>query len=185
VRLNDGGDDPLGIEIASRLADKKYLAYSRIARNSADINAPLHFSDAQPTSVMPTPRAGFRGTVVLLVGPDTVSAGETFAMAPLGREPRIRFIGLNTQGVFSDLLSRSLPNGWRFHLPNEIYLTSDGKAFDGFGIPPEIRVSFFSEADQQKGKDAALEEAIQRIKEVRSVVSKAHHIRQPRKPDCC
>jgi hypothetical protein len=167
VRLNNGGDDPLGIEIASRLANKKYLAYSKIARNSTDINAPLHFTDAQPTWVMPTARAGFRGTLVLLVGPDTVSAGETFAMALLGREPPIRLIGLNTQGVFSDILSRSLPNGWRFHLPNEIYLTSEGKAFDGTGIPPEIRMPFFSEADLQNGRDAALEEAIKQIKEVR------------------
>jgi C-terminal processing protease CtpA/Prc len=60
--------------------------------------------------------------------------GETFGMALLGREP-LRLIGLNTQGVFSDILSRSLPNGWRFHLPNELYLTSDGRTFDGTGVP--------------------------------------------------
>jgi Peptidase family S41/Tricorn protease C1 domain len=163
VRLNHGGDDPLGIEIASRLTDKKYLAYSKIARNNTDLNAPLHFTEPQPTWVMPTARPGFKGRVVLLIGPDTVSAGETFAMALLDRNPRIRLIGLNTQGVFSDILSRSLPNGWRFHLPNEVYLTSEGKAFDGTGVPPDTRVPFFSEADLQNGKDATLEEAIKQL----------------------
>jgi hypothetical protein len=163
VRLNHGGDDPLGIEIASRLTDKKYLAYSKIARNNTNLNAPLHFTDPQSIWVMPTARPGFKGRVVLLIGPDTVSAGETFAMALLDRKPRIRLIGLNTQGVFSDILSRSLPNGWRFDLPNEVYLTSEGKAFDGAGVPPDTRVPFFSEADLQNSKDATLEEAIKQL----------------------
>ena len=114
--------------------------------------------------VVPSARPGFHGRVVLLIGPDTVSAGETFAMALLGREPRATLIGLNTQGVFSDILSRSLPNGWRFHLPNEIYLTAEGQAFDGTGVSPDIRVPFFSDGDLQNGRDAALEEAIKRLK---------------------
>jgi C-terminal processing protease CtpA/Prc len=49
-------------------------------------------------------------------------------------------------------------------LPNEIYLTADGRAFDGTGVSPDIRVPFFSDADLQNGKDAALEEAIKRLK---------------------
>jgi len=164
VRLNHGGDDPLGIEIASRLTENRYLAYAKIARNNTELNAPLHFTEQQASWVVPSARPGFHGRVVLLIGPDTVSAGETFAMALLGREPRITLIGLNTQGVFSDILSRTLPNGWRFHLPNEIYLTAEGRAFDGTGVSPDIRVSFFSGADLQNGRDAALEEAIKRLK---------------------
>jgi hypothetical protein len=54
-------------------------------------------------------------------------------MALLGRKPVVSRIGENTQGVFSDVLTRHLPNGWSFGLPNEIYLTEDGKAFDGLG----------------------------------------------------
>ena len=104
---------------------------------------------------MPSARPSFRGNVVLLTGPDTVSAGETFTMALLGRKP----LGLNTQGVFSDVLTRRLPNGWRFRLPNEVYLTSDGKAFDATGVPPDVRLNFFSPEDLQKDRDVALEEA--------------------------
>jgi hypothetical protein len=157
VRLNHGGDDPLGIEIASRLTNSRYLAYSKVTRNNLD--GALHFTDPQESWVVPSARAGFRGDVVLLTGPDTVSAGETFTMALLGRKPHVTRVGLNTQGVFSDDLSRRLPNGWRFRLPDEVYLTSDGKAFDATGVPPDVRLSFFSPEDLQKDRDAALEEA--------------------------
>jgi len=158
IRLNNGGDDPLGIEIASRLTDHKYLAYSKVTRNN--LTDPLHFTDPQEISVVPVKRPGFRGNVVLLTGPDTVSAGETFTMALMEREPHVTRIGLNTQGVFSDVLIRHLPNGWRFDLPNEVYLTSGGKAFDATGVPPDVRLPFFSREDLRDSRDANLEEAL-------------------------
>ncbi|HST11750.1 MAG TPA: S41 family peptidase, partial [Terriglobales bacterium] len=158
VRLNQGGDDPLGFEIASRLTDKKYLAYSKVTRNNLD--GALHFTAPQESWVVPSDHPGFRGKVVLLTGPDTVSAGETFTMALMGRQPHVVRIGLNTQGVFSDILGRRLPNGWRFHLPNEVYLTKDGKAFDATGVPPDVHLSFFSAEDIRKGDDAAQDAAL-------------------------
>jgi hypothetical protein len=157
VRLNHGGDDPLGIEIASRFTDTRYLAYAKVARNNR--TGPLHFTVPQQIWVEPSSRPGFRGNVVLLTGPDTVSAGETFVMALMGRKPCILRIGANTQGVFSDVLNRTLPNGWKFRLPNEIYLTADGKAFDGTGLPPDVPVNFLTHEDLNLGRDAALEEA--------------------------
>jgi C-terminal processing protease CtpA/Prc len=158
VRRNSGGADPLGIEIASRLTGTKYLAYSKVTRNNID--GPLHFTEPQESWVSPSPRPGFRGPVVLLTGPDTISAGETFTMALMARGPHVTRIGQNTQGVFSDVLGRRLPNGWQFGLPNEVYLTKDGKAFDGPGIPPDLRVPF-SKADLVGGKDAALDKALE------------------------
>ena len=163
VRLNKGGDDPLGIEIASRLADKKYLAYAKAARNSTSLDAPLTFSEKQPVWVVPSAKPTFKGKVALLIGPDTVSAGETFTMALMGREPHVLRIGLNTQGVFSDVLDRSLPNGWHIGLPNEVYYTQDGKAFDAKGVPPDIHVPFFTPRDLLVSRDAALEEAIRQL----------------------
>jgi len=160
VRLNDGGDDPLGVEIASRLTAKKYLAFTKAARNSTDPNAPIHLTPQQPTWVQPSQRPGFAGNIALLIGPDTVSAGETFTMALMGREPHVMRIGLSTQGVFSDVLNRSLPNGWRFGLPNEIYFTASGRAFDAVGVPPDVRVPFFDQEDLQSGRDPPLEKAI-------------------------
>jgi Peptidase family S41/Tricorn protease C1 domain len=158
VRLNKGGDDALALEIASRLTRNKYLAYAKVARNNPD--GALRFTAPQEVWVIPSTRPGFHGRVALLTGPDTVSAGETFTMALMGREPHVARIGLNTQGVFSDVLHRWLPNGWRFQLPNEKYLTRDRQSFDGSGVPPEIRVPFFSPEDIQRGRDSALEAAL-------------------------
>jgi hypothetical protein len=163
VRLNQGGDDPLGIEIASRLTEKKYLAYAKVARNSTSLDAPVTFSEKQPVWIVPSARPSFKGNVALLIGPDTVSAGETFTMALMGREPHVLRIGLNTQGVFSDVLQRALPNGWYFALPNEVYYTQDGKAFDATGIPPDIHVPFFTPADLLRSRDAVLEEALRQL----------------------
>jgi hypothetical protein len=158
VRLNKGGDDPLGIEIASRLTRKKYLAYSKVARN--DQGTAVHFTLPQDTWVVPSLWLGFYGNVVILTGPDTVSAGETFTMALMGRNPSVTRIGLNTQGVFSDVLNRTLPNGWSFRLPNEVYLSKQGNSFDGTGVPPHIRMPFLSHNDMRNGRDSALEEAL-------------------------
>jgi hypothetical protein len=163
VRLNHGGDDPLGVEIASRLTDKKYLAYSKTARDSTSLDAPLQLTEKQPVWVTPAAAPGFKGRVALLIGPDTVSAGETFTMALMGREPHVVRIGLNTQGVFSDVLQRSLPNGWQFGLPNEIYDTADGTAYDAVGVPPDVPVQFFTPEDLKASRDTALDEAIQQL----------------------
>ena len=159
VRINGGGSDVFGISIASRLATQEYLAYSKVTRN--DIHDADHRTPPQPVMVHVTQRPGFRGPVVLLTSADSVSAAETFTMAVLDRQPHVTRIGANTQGVFSDVLGRKLPNGWTFGLPNEIYLTKDGKAFDGPGVPPDMEVPIFPAEDLANGRDSALNKALE------------------------
>lgn len=63
----------------------------------------------------------------------------------LNRSPRPVLVGDDTQGVFSDILDRQLPNGWTFGLPNEEYLTPSGRTYDTIaGIPPDVRVPTFT-----------------------------------------
>jgi len=76
--------------------------------------------------VNPGERPGIQGHVVLLIG-DCASACETFAMATMQRQPAVIRLGENTEGVFSDVLDRRLPNGWHFGLSNEVYRTGDGR----------------------------------------------------------
>src|SRR5215470_11155502 len=159
VRINFGGDDPYGLEIASRLATADYLAYTKVAR--ADPVDRNKWTPEDPSMVHPSTRPGFRGPVVELTGPLTISAGETFTQALMGRSPHIVRIGENTQGVFSDVLGRKLPNGWRLGLPNEIYRTTDGTAFDGPGIPPDINVEVFAPADVAAGRDPGIAKALE------------------------
>ena len=89
-----------------------------------------------------------------------MSAAETFTQALMERTPKVTRIGENTQGVFCDVLDRHLPNGWSFGLPNAVYRTSDGLAFDVKGIPPDIVVPVFSDADVAARRDAAMAVAV-------------------------
>jgi hypothetical protein len=158
VRINFGGADPYGLAIASRLATKEYLAYTKEAR--ADPADRSKWTPGDRNMVTPSSRPGFRGPVVELIGGLTISAGETFTQAMMGRTPHITRVGENTQGVFSDVLGRTLPNGWRFGLPNEVFRAVDGKTFDGMGIPPDVPVAVFADADVGVGRDLAIEKAL-------------------------
>jgi Peptidase family S41 len=162
VRINFGGYDPWGLAIASRLATRRYLAYTKEAR--ADATDRNRWTPGDPSWVEPSSRPGFRGPVVELIGPLTISAGETFSQALMGRTPHVTRIGENTQGVFSDVLGRRLPNGWRFGLPNEVFRTPEGTTFDGAGIPPDIVVPVFADEDVAGGRDPGLAAALKLIR---------------------
>jgi len=159
LRVNFGGSDPYGIVIASRLATSEYLAFTKFARVEPLDGNPWTAGDA--SVVMQSSRPGFHGPVVELTGPLTISAGETLTQALMGRTPHVTRIGENTQGVFSDVLDRRLPNKWTFSLPNEVFRTADGTAFDGLGIPPDVYVPVFASADVAAGRDPALAKALE------------------------
>jgi|SoiMethySBSTD1v2_1073268.scaffolds.fasta_scaffold91174_3 peptidase S41-like protein/tricorn protease-like protein len=158
VRINGGGSDPYGLAIASRLTSTEYVAYAKQARS--DPQNASRWTDTQPSVVRPTTKPSFRGPVVELTGILSVSAAETFTQALLKRTPHIVRIGEPTQGVFSDVLGRTLPNGWRFGLPNERFVT-DGKSYDGPGIPPDLIVPVFPKSDRDAGRDGAIEKALE------------------------
>lgn len=160
VRINGGGADPYGLAIASRLTATEYLAYAKQARN--DPRDPTKWTAEQVSRVRPTERPGFRGPVVELTGLHSVGAAETFTQALLNRVPKVTRVGENTQGVFSDVLGRKLPNGWQFGLPNERFVTN-GVNYDGPGIPPDLAVPVFPAADLAAGKDWSFERGLAAI----------------------
>ena len=158
VRKNYGGSDILSLALASRLTATEYFAYAKVARRDPD--DPTLLTPRQERLVPITTRPGFAGPVAQLIGRYTISAGETLTQALMGREPHITRIGENTQGVFSDVLGRTLPNGWQIGLPNELFLTENGNYFDGPGIPPDVEVPVFRSVDLDAGLDPALERAV-------------------------
>jgi C-terminal processing protease CtpA/Prc len=151
----------LGLAIASRFAITDYLAFTKQARNSPTDRS--SFTTEQPIMVHPRNRPSFRGPIVELIGPLTQSAGETFTQALMGRAPRVIRVGESTQGLFSDTLSRRLPNGWMIYLPNEVFRTKEGKAFDAIGIPPNIPVPVFATPDNVANRDPALATALSHL----------------------
>jgi C-terminal processing protease CtpA/Prc len=157
MRLSFGGSDELGLAIASRLTDRPYLAYSVQARSGATTGD--GWTAAQPIMIQPSSRRVFRGPIAMLTGPVTMSAAETFLESLMGRDPPVIRIGENTQGVFCDVLDRHLPNGWTFGLPNAVYVAGDGKTYDVTGIPPDIRIPVFTDAQIAGREDPALQMA--------------------------
>ena len=119
IRVNGGGSDELALQLAGHLTDVAYPAFSKQARH--DAADPKKFTSAQVVNVQPSADNRFTATVVLLTASLTISAGETFTLATLNRQRAPIRIGGNTQGVFSDVLQRSLPGCTvTFCLPTKI-----------------------------------------------------------------
>ncbi|WP_217383215.1 S41 family peptidase [Streptomyces sp. NK08203] len=163
LRINGGGSDALGIHIAEHLTDTPYRAYSRRARNHpAD---PTRHTRPQPVYVTPAQGPRYTGPVAVLTGGSTVSAGETFTQALMDRPGRTVRIGQPTQGVFSDVMRRKLPNGMAAWLPNEEFLTRSGRTFDGTGVPPHLTEPVFTEDEFDKKRDSAFGRALNVLRE--------------------
>lgn len=157
VRLNSGGSDALGLHIAARLTERPYVAYRKVARN--DPADPTKFTRPDPITVRPSAGARFNGPVAVLTSSISTSAAETFTQAMMGRSPKVLRVGENTQGVFSDVLIKTLSPDFLVILPNEKYLTRDGGTFDGPGIPPNVRTPVFTAGELAALRDSALSTA--------------------------
>jgi hypothetical protein len=155
LRLNAGGFEDLGLELASRLTDTPYTASAVITRNEP--NDPSQFTDPQTITVQPNDKPGFLGDVTLLTSGATGSAAEIFTQSLMGREEDVVRVGENTQGVFSGVLLRTLPNGWKIGLGNQFRLTEEGKNFETKGIPADVQVPVFTDEDLANGRDSAIE----------------------------
>jgi hypothetical protein len=155
VRFNTGGDDQLGLQVASRLTNTSYLAYSKQART--DPNDPTKFGRLRPVTLTPFNGPRYSGPVRLLISDLTVSAGETFTEAMLARNPAPSLVGKPTQGVFSDDMERHLPNGWTFTLGNENYYAANGHNYEGVGIPATIQTPVFTPTELAQHRDSALD----------------------------
>ena len=158
MRHNSGGTDGLDLIVPSRLTDRKYVAYSKEARDNP--TGLIHFTPPQQAWVNPVDRPGFRGPTILLTGQDCASDCETFVLATMGRQPAIVRIGDPTEGIFSNLLERRLPNGWRFELSNEVFHAMDGRVFEAVGVPPDIAIPLFTQEDATNRRDPAIERAL-------------------------
>ncbi|MGH8530088.1 MAG: S41 family peptidase [Nevskiales bacterium] len=131
LRINGGGFDRAGMAIANRFADRRWLAFSKRARQGAGFTAEQRFE------VSPQRGPGFSGAVYVLISPLCVSAGEILTLC-LRALPQVRIVGQNTAGMLSDNLNKPLPNGWELSLSNEVYTASDGQVFESCGIAPDV-----------------------------------------------
>ncbi|HMQ49487.1 MAG TPA: S41 family peptidase [Saprospiraceae bacterium] len=166
MRFNGGGKDEVGLEILSRFnPEKKQIGIKKAIHGNG-------FSNEVPIYVVGTENA-YTKPIYLLTTRASASATEICVLASLSLE-NIKRIGGNTEGITSDMLDKTLPNGWEFSLSNEIYLDNHGKNYEHTGISPDIVVyQSDTRAEQyltiknglENKKDQAIEKAIQTIHE--------------------
>ncbi len=155
VRRNFGGDDRVGKLIADRFADRKRLymiTYTRNGPNYDDFTPPKYWY------VEPDGPHQFTKPVVILINRFSISAAENFALA-MRVLPHVTLVGDLTSGVFADVYSDVLPNGWSFRVPYKLFVDYAGFCWEGIGVPPDLRIINTKE-DVQRGKDSVLELAI-------------------------
>lgn len=154
VRINDGGWDHLGRELVSRFVDQETHVYSkRVYSNQI-------WGEKTKLTVLPHDDEPYTRPVIVLTGPSTVSAAETFVMA-MRELDQVRTVGDFTHGITSDATPKFLPSGIYFSLSSEEYTSPDGEVFERVGVRPDIELPVFSQEDRALGKDSALLRALE------------------------
>ncbi|MBL4670657.1 MAG: cellulose binding domain-containing protein [Arenicella sp.] len=153
VRLNGGGADIISLMIASRFFDQQRDVFRKKTKheNGYGNKVKVSLPPANETYVKP---------IYLLTSELTGSAAEIFTLAMLNL-PYVTQIGENTHGVFSDSLTKQLPNGSYFTLSNEIYLDSNGVSHEFVGLKPNVAALLFDKIFRDQQQDSAIEAVFQ------------------------
>lgn len=134
LRFNGGGYETVALQLLSYFVPSQKKVFSIHAKTSSG------FTPKQYYTLFPAQKT-YQKPVYLLLGPNTASAAEIFALGTLDY-PTITRIGSRTSGIFSEILWKELPNGWEFSLSNEIYTDRKGKTYEGTGIPVNIEMDY-------------------------------------------
>ncbi|MBX2812517.1 MAG: S41 family peptidase [Myxococcales bacterium] len=152
VRFNQGGADSMGYGIASWFTAGDVL----VSRKRAFAHDWL---EPQDIVISGKGNAAFTGPVTVLTSRNTISAAETFALA-MRELPNATLVGERTYGVFSDVLLRTLPNGWYVALSNEAYESPRGEIFEAQGVPPDVAAAWDETRSYYENLDATMQAAL-------------------------
>jgi len=164
LRFNGGGYDAVGLAFMSHFIDKEYDVYKKKRRFENG------FAGIQTINIKPSQNQ-YTKNVYILTSPYTVSAAETTILASMNF-PNFNKVGSNTNGAFSDVLYKELPNGWTYWLSNEVYEGMNGKVYEVTGVPPDYRIEYPRSKDELfkslnielETEDRAIEKVIQMTK---------------------
>ena len=132
VRFNIGGEDFFSHAVAARFNEKERLGYYKQTRKNGE------FGPLERRMLKAAEKPFLRPTVVLC-NDRTVSAADIF-MLLMDEFDHVKIVGNPSNGSYSDIYSRKLPNGWRINLSNQRYLTVDKKNLEGIGNPVDLEI---------------------------------------------
>jgi len=139
VRFNGGGKDEVALEIMKRFNPKKHEVFTKKAKFNEGYSKPNSVS----LEASETP---YTKPVFLLTSVESASATEIMVLSSL-QLSHVTRVGSHTEGVFSDVLEKALPNGWEQGLSNEVYLDTKGINYEGRGIQPDIDLKYPPESE--------------------------------------
>lgn len=159
ARFNSGGDETLAQGIAGCFVGES-VGYAKHV--SIDPDHPGEFLDPVTRVLEPnTEHARFRGRVVVLTGPVTMSSCEAFVL--MMKAAGATTVGANTQGSSGNPRAYDLGHEITLLLPSWRPMTMEGEFFEGVGLAPDVEVEFPKE--MHPARDPVLEKAIEVLKD--------------------
>ncbi|RIV20046.1 hypothetical protein DYU11_24355 [Fibrisoma montanum] len=156
IRINGGGDPGFLSALTGRLTDvKRLIGYGRTRTG----RQPHEFSRWSTYYLSPQATRRLVKPTVLLTSGASISAADHCAMV-LKQLPYVRLVGENTNGMFSSMLGKRLPNGWALSLSHQQYVDAKRRSYEGVGVPVDVEVRHHR-SDLQRGHDPALERAFE------------------------
>jgi hypothetical protein len=159
IRFNLGGFDKFSEGVASRFIEKEMVGYCEQKRNGGYED----FDKIVSHKIKPSRRIKFTKPIILLTNDMSVSAGDVFALI-MSQLPNVTIVGENSNGSFSDILTKKLPNGWSVNLSNERYYSADMVNYEGVGVPVDVEAKNTLE-NFENFNDSVLTKALQLLKE--------------------
>ncbi len=168
LRANGGGNDEAAFGAAGRFLSKPAPgAKSRVRKYSGARKAwgmADEWEEIAPAPITPASDETIRyaGPLALLVGAETASAAEDFAMV-LQSAGRAVLVGERTAGDTGQIITFSLPRGGLLWVCTKWDFQPDGRDLIGIGLRPDHEVPQVLD-DLPGGTDRALEKAIDVIR---------------------
>lgn len=136
IRINGGGASAYLDALAGRLTQvKRLVGFGRTRINKHR----YEYSPWKAYHIAPRGEKQLIKPTLLLTSGSTISAGDHCAMY-LKELPYVKLIGENTNGIFSPMLGKRLPNGWEISLSNGQTVSSKRVSYEGTGIPVDINI---------------------------------------------
>jgi Peptidase family S41 len=135
----------------------------RTAPGQSYFYEPPPFSDPFPVSLLesyygPAPTS-YTGPVILLVGTDTVSAGENFSMMLANNGRPMHIVGRGTGGTNGEITGMEVLGHYSVSFTGLDVHNADGSLFIGRGIPVDVPVTL-TQANVSGGNDPELNTAL-------------------------
>lgn len=157
VSDNSGGFGMFSDLIASRFATKTLEGNYRFPASHPEL------IQREP-AIKPSEKHRFTGPVIVVGSNLTVSAGESFMMS-IRQSDNVRIAGEPTRGALSEVMTKTLPNGWELDLSNEPYLDEQKRLWEVSGIQPDIPMQVFNPDDIFEGHTDAINKLATRLTE--------------------